>query len=92
MFMVVSSWQSHCESSPRSFDERRTAPSARRLSGVGHFTRWTSPRTDISPLGQFPSWTSPPASLSKTFPPPGLFPLPDVVVVYMSQVSVCLID
>jgi len=30
MFMVLSSWQSHCESSPGSFDERRTAPSGRR--------------------------------------------------------------
>jgi len=49
----------------------------------------TFPPLDISPLGQFPSWTSPPASLSRTFPPPGLFPLPDVAVVYMSQVSVC---
>ena len=29
-FMVLSSWQSHCESSPFSFDERRTAPSGRR--------------------------------------------------------------
>jgi len=27
MFMVLSSWQSHCESSPDSFDECRTAPS-----------------------------------------------------------------
>jgi len=27
MFMVLSSWQSHCESSPGSFDECRTAPS-----------------------------------------------------------------
>ena len=26
MFMVLSSWQSHCESSPGSFDECRTAP------------------------------------------------------------------
>jgi len=31
MFMVLSSWQSHCESSPGSFDECRTAPSGRRL-------------------------------------------------------------
>jgi len=30
MFMVLSSWQSHCESSPSSFDECRTAPSGRR--------------------------------------------------------------
>ena len=30
MFMVLSSWQSHCESSPDSFDERRMAPSGRR--------------------------------------------------------------
>jgi len=30
MFMVLSSWQSHCESSPGSFDECRTAPSSRR--------------------------------------------------------------
>ena len=30
MFMVLSSWQSHCESSPGSFDECRTAPSNRR--------------------------------------------------------------
>jgi len=30
MFMVLSSWQSHCESSPGSFDESRTAPSGRR--------------------------------------------------------------
>ena len=30
MFMVLSAWQSHCESSPGSFDERRMAPSGRR--------------------------------------------------------------
>ena len=30
MFMVLSSWQSHCESSPGSFDECRMAPSDRR--------------------------------------------------------------
>ena len=30
MFMVLSSWQSHCESSPGSFDESRMAPSGRR--------------------------------------------------------------
>jgi len=30
MFMVLSSWQSHCESSPGSFDECRAAPSGRR--------------------------------------------------------------
>jgi len=30
MFMVLSSWQSHCESSPSSFDKCRTAPSGRR--------------------------------------------------------------
>jgi len=30
MFMVLSSWQSHCESSAGSFDECRTAPSGRR--------------------------------------------------------------
>ena len=30
MFMVLSSWQSHCESSPGSFDKCRTAPSGRR--------------------------------------------------------------
>jgi len=27
MFVVLSSWQSHCESSPGSFDECRMAPS-----------------------------------------------------------------
>jgi len=27
MFMVLSSWQIHCESSPSSFDECRMAPS-----------------------------------------------------------------
>ena len=32
MFMVLSSWQSHCESSPGSFDECRMAPSGRRPS------------------------------------------------------------
>ena len=32
MFMVLSSWQSHCESSRGSFDECRTAPSGRRPS------------------------------------------------------------
>ena len=32
MFMVLPSWQSHCESSPGSFDECRTAPSGRRPS------------------------------------------------------------
>jgi len=30
MFMVLSSWQSHCESSPGSFADCRTAPSGRR--------------------------------------------------------------
>jgi len=30
MYMVMSSWQSHCESWPGSFDECRTAPSGRR--------------------------------------------------------------
>jgi len=30
VFMVLSSWQSHCESSPGSFDECRTAPSGHR--------------------------------------------------------------
>ena len=30
MFMVLSSWQSHCGSSPGSFDECRVAPSGRR--------------------------------------------------------------
>jgi len=30
MFMVLSSWQSHCQSSPGSFDECRTPPSGRR--------------------------------------------------------------
>jgi len=30
MFMVLSSWQSHCESSPGSFDECRMTPSGRR--------------------------------------------------------------
>jgi len=30
MFMVLSSWQSHCESSPGLFDECRMAPSGRR--------------------------------------------------------------
>ena len=32
MFMVLSSWQNHCESSPGSFDECKTAPSSRRPS------------------------------------------------------------
>ena len=30
MFMLLSSWQTHCESSSGSFDECRTAPSGRR--------------------------------------------------------------
>jgi len=30
MFMVPSPWQNHCNSSPGSFDECRTAPSGRR--------------------------------------------------------------
>jgi len=30
MFMVMSSWQSHCESLHGTFDECRTAPSGRR--------------------------------------------------------------
>jgi len=30
MFVVLSSWQNNCESSPGSFDECRTAPSGRR--------------------------------------------------------------
>ena len=29
MFMVLSSWQSHCESSPGEFDQCKTAPSGR---------------------------------------------------------------
>ena len=29
MFMVLSSWQSHCENSPGSFDECRMAPTGR---------------------------------------------------------------
>ena len=29
MFMVLSSWQSHCESSPSEFDQCKTAPSGR---------------------------------------------------------------
>jgi len=32
MFIVLSSWQSQCESSPKSFDECRTAPSGRQPS------------------------------------------------------------
>ena len=32
MFMVLPSWQNHCESSSGSFDECRTAPSGRRPS------------------------------------------------------------
>ena len=39
MFMVLSSWQSHCESSPGSFDECRTAPSGYR------------PKTKLDDLG-----------------------------------------
>ena len=39
MFMVLSSWQSHCESSPSSFDECRMAPSGRR------------PKTKLDDLG-----------------------------------------
>ena len=35
MFMVLSSWHSHCESSSGSFDECRTAPSDRRPSDLG---------------------------------------------------------
>jgi len=31
MFMVLSSWQSHCESSPGSFDECRMVPNGHRL-------------------------------------------------------------
>ena len=36
MFMVLLSWQSHCESSPGSFDECRTAPSGRRPKTKPH--------------------------------------------------------
>ena len=36
VFMVLSSWQSHCESSPGSFDECRTAPSGRRPNTKPH--------------------------------------------------------
>ena len=32
MFMVLSSWQNHCKSSPGSFNECRMAPSGRRPS------------------------------------------------------------
>jgi len=39
IFMVLSSWQSHCESSPGSFDECRTAPSGHR------------PKTKLGDLG-----------------------------------------
>ena len=33
MFMVLSSWQSHCESSPGSFDECRVELGLERFSG-----------------------------------------------------------
>jgi len=36
MFMVLSSWQSHCESSPGSFDECRTRQAAARPKTKPH--------------------------------------------------------
>ena len=47
MFMVLSSWQSHCESSPGSFDECRMAQSNRplysnKLIGTLHVDRWAT--------------------------------------------------
>jgi len=51
MFMVLSSWQSHCESSPGSFDECRTAPSGRR------------PKTKPDNLG----CTSPPVQTARVY-------------------------
>jgi len=44
MFMVLSSWQNHCESSPGSFDECRTAPSGRRPSDQA---KWVGLRVDL---------------------------------------------
>jgi len=47
MFMVLSSWQNHCESSPGSFDERRTAPSRNENSGQVA----ADPQTKLNDLG-----------------------------------------
>jgi len=44
MFMVLSSWQSHCESSPGSFDESRIVPSGRQPK--------TKPDDSVSPTVQ----------------------------------------
>ena len=42
--MVLSSWQSHCESSPGSFDECRMAPSGRRPKTIAsQMTQAVSP-------------------------------------------------
>ena len=54
MFMVLSSWQSHCESSPGSFDECRMAPSgmsppvqaARNYTHHRHLLLLLSPKAD----------------------------------------------
>ena len=51
MFMVLSSWQSHCESSPGSFDECRTAPSGRRPKTKPDDLGCESACTQLSPYG-----------------------------------------
>ena len=49
-FMVLSSWQSHCKSSPGSFDECRTAPSSRRPKTKRDDLGWESACTGCQNL------------------------------------------
>jgi len=66
--MVLSSWQSHCESSPGSFDERRMAPSVRRPKLLAFWLETVYSRPFLgSFLGNiFPIWRHP-----SSWPPKG---------------------
>jgi len=61
MFIVLSSWQSHCESSPVSFDECRTAPSGRRPKTKPEDFGWVRLYTSLHPPSPFIIITQPKA-------------------------------
>jgi len=64
MFMVLSSWQSHCESSPGIFDECRMAQSngplySNKLIGTLHDDRWATTFGTARSLGGLRSHPGP---------------------------------
>jgi len=66
--MVLSSWQSHCESSPGSFDERRMAPSVRRPKLLAFWLETVYSRPFLGSFfgNIFPIWRHP-----SSWPPKG---------------------